>query len=120
MGHKMPEKATAYLVKDGYQELQSEIDSLRLRQIAVIKSATKKCKHPIEDVRELPYKPRIYFGCNRPWLLCTKCGLTEEGWGCGYKALKHADHKDVAKITREEWESLRTKSVFQDGHVVFS
>lgn len=108
----------AFLLRDEYIDIQRAVDDLKDKQRSLIDRTIAECSHPIVHIRKKPYNDKGWIGCDRPWLICAACGLTEEGWGCGYKELKHADYKDVPQISREMWLEMRTRSVFQDGRVV--
>lgn len=100
-------------VHDECNKIDQQIEELQQRKKEIIEKATQSCSHPVEAVVELPYESHAY-GSERPWLLCKACGLTEEGWGCGYKKLRHAEFKDVPKISRAYWLKTRKKTIYQD------
>jgi hypothetical protein len=97
-----------YLISIELERLQIKIDALLKEKRELIDKTIKECEHPLAAIRELPYKPPInsFFTAEPPHLVCTACGLSEQGWGCGYKKLKHADNKNVKQITREEWSEV--------------
>jgi hypothetical protein len=99
------------LLRDDFLKIQATIEELKEQQRMLVEKTISECSHPIEHIRE-------WIGHDRPWLICAACGLTEEGWGCGYKKLKHAAYQDVPQIRDEMWFSMRTRSVFQSGRVV--
>lgn len=92
--------------------MEAEIDAIYARKAALIQKTVAKCKHPIQWVHELKYTDS---GDGRPWLICTDCGYTEEGWGCGYYKLKHADTHKQARISFEDWLEIRTVVMSQNA-----
>lgn len=78
----------------------------------VVEAVIRECHHPLDLIKELPPDN------GKPWLICCGCGLTEQGWYCGYNLLKHAEYAGCQAISLDEWFATRTKSVFQDGSVV--
>ena len=47
-----------------------------------------------------------------PWRVCLDCGLTEEGWGCGYELLR-APLERIGSIGRDQTLRIRTASLWQ-------
>jgi hypothetical protein len=90
----------AFALRDELQIFAKEAEELRNKREAAIERVISQCDHDMEHMRELPSEDNGWLGYSRPWLICARCGLTEEGWGCGYKALKHAAYKDIPKISR--------------------
>lgn len=105
---KLPSLIAKDLVK-----INRAIDRWYEKKRQTISEAVNSCEHPIEAIFEKPYKERGWVGCDRPWLICSKCGYTEEGWGCGYKKLKHAEYKKLPQISDEDWNQMSTVRVFQ-------
>ena len=66
----------------------------------LIKENIRKCVHAVEHVRLLPYNATAI---GNPWLVCSACGYSEEGWGCGYTKLKHAEYASLQTVAFEEW-----------------
>lgn len=50
-----------------------------------------------------------------PWRICLDCGLTEEGWHCGYEVLD-APEERVGSIYQDKMLNLRTASLWQRDH----
>lgn len=98
------------LIADQLADIEQRLAVICAEKEALIKKTVSECDHPLDAIRELPYSKDGWdgWGCSRPWLICSKCGYTEEGWGCGYKLLRHAEYKDPPKIKFAEWLSLRT------------
>ena len=100
-------------VVDKLEEISRKIDALHAEKKAIIDEMVNSCSHPLEAIYELPYHRYPWGSCEKPWLICSKCGYTEEGWYCGYKLLRHAEHKNVPTITREQWNLMRTVTMSQ-------
>ena len=49
------------------------------------------------------------------WRICLECGLTEEGWGCGFEVLV-AESERIGTIDRDKLLRLRTVSLWQRDH----
>jgi hypothetical protein len=47
--------------------------------------------------------------------ICLNCGLTDEGWGCGFQRLTN-DPKFVGRISHDELLKLRTVSIWQRNY----
>jgi hypothetical protein len=94
-----------YLISIELERLQTKIDALLIEKRELIEKTIKECEHPLSAICERPYVPTTTLAGDSlpPYLVCTACGLSEQGWGSGYKKLKHADNKNVKQITREEW-----------------
>jgi hypothetical protein len=94
-----------YLISIELERLQTKIDALLIEKRELINKTIKECPHPLSAIRERPYVPAA-TSCGDslpPYLVCTACGLSEKGWGCGYKKLRHAENKNVKQITTKEW-----------------
>jgi len=48
--------------------------------------AQKRCRH--RHLVECDYESHTFLASLPPQRACTLCGLSEEGWGCGYQVLK--------------------------------
>jgi hypothetical protein len=68
---------------------------------AAVRRAQKTCRHL--DLIEADYLP-MYEGALPPIRACCSCGMTEDGWGCGYIVLKgrvHQVSRDLVYQTRQ-------------------
>jgi hypothetical protein len=94
-----------YLISIEIERLQTKIDLLLKEKRELIEKTIEECEHPLAAIRERPYVPAStsYGTSQPPYLVCTACGLSEKGWGCGYKKLRHAENKNVKQITTKEW-----------------
>ena len=101
------------LIADQLEDIQKRLAVIYAEKEALIKKTVADCDHPLEAIRELPYVSD--FVCSqRPWLICSKCGYTAEGWGCGYKKLRHAEYTKPPTITSEQWSAMSTITVRQE------
>ncbi len=100
-------KLVSPLIQPLLQQKQ-DIDNLIQK---VIDDTICSCKHPKESIRELPSLDTGH-GYQFPFLICTDCGLAEEGWGCGYKSLKHGEYGSQ-KIDSKVFNRIVTKRVLQ-------
>jgi hypothetical protein len=117
--HPSPSRCyLAFAAREELLALETQAKEIQAKRDAVIERTICECSHDLEHIRELPWQDKGWLGADRPWLICSRCGLTEEGWGCGYKKLRHAEYKDVPKISSAIWFAMRTRSVFQNGTVV--
>jgi hypothetical protein len=82
------------------------------RAVIELKAATKKlkqtvatcqkrCKHA--HIAECEYIPSKGYGAFAPIRICLSCGMTEDGWGCGYLVLRG----NAEKIERDKLYELR-------------
>lgn len=101
-----------YLISIELERLQIKIDALLQEKEELIDKTIAECEHPLNAIRELPYKPSVgLFPADPPYLVCTACGLSEKGWGSGYKKLRHADNKNVKQITSKEWAEVQLRII---------
>lgn len=49
------------------------------------------------------------------WRVCLDCGLTDEGWGCGYQVLTPA-REHIGRISRDKLLNIRTASLWQRNY----
>lgn len=56
------------------------------------------CKH--EHQAECEYQPGYFLSSLGPMRVCLDCGLSEDGWGPGYKVLTDDKQKSFQKIER--------------------
>ena len=80
------------------QALESLETAKNIFQTAV-RSAQKQCEH--NHLVECDYERDFEFP-RPPLRLCLDCGMTEEGWGCGYKVLKIKEKFGVTLINRNK------------------
>jgi hypothetical protein len=102
------------LLAEALDDLDERIQELYARKKVLIDLTVAGCSHPLEAIYELPYKPHEWLQADAPWLICSLCGYTEEGWGCGYKKLRHAEYAKPPTITKEQWLAMRTVAVMQE------
>lgn len=101
-----------YLIGIELERLQIKIDGLLQEKQELIDKTIAGCEHPLSAIRELPYTPSAgLFVADPPYLVCTACGLSEKGWGCGYKKLRHAENKNVKQITVKEWAEVALRII---------
>jgi hypothetical protein len=110
----MEAKSGPILIADQLEDIKQRLEAIYAEKEALIKYTVTHCSHPLEAIYELPYKEDGWLGCFRPWLICSLCGYTEEGWGCGYKKLRHAEYTKPPTITGEQWSLIRTVSIRQE------
>jgi hypothetical protein len=97
------------LIEKELTDIEARLKAIYEEKESLIEVTVAGCSHPVEDVRELPY----FASGGKPWLICSKCGYTEEGWYCGYKKLRHAEYAEVPRISFATWIELRTIQVHQ-------
>lgn len=68
-------------------------------------SVQTECNH--KDIAECGYSYSDYRDTFSPIRICLDCGITEEGWGCGYKTLIQRDGFSPRVISREDLYKLR-------------
>lgn len=93
-------------------QMDVEIALLQLKRRELVQAAAAACSHPLNRV--YLYENRDTRGFRGPWLVCAECGYSEQGWGCGYNKLRHADFKDLPKISLELWLATSTIRVEQE------
>lgn len=96
---------------DKIHKLEEELNSLKKRINKEIDSLQDKCSH--KNIAEAGYIPSSYWRkATPPIRICLDCGLTEDGWGCGYKILRT---ENPSKIDRNILYSKRKgKYYFQE------
>ena len=99
-------------IKNELIELEKQLEAIYQKKTELIDKTTKECTHDLEYIRHLPSTVG-WIDATSPWLICSMCGLTEEGWGSGYKILKHADNKQIPEISFDNWLAMRTKAIPQ-------
>jgi hypothetical protein len=102
------------LIADRLEEIDKRLAAVKAERVALIQDTVAGCSHPLEAIYELPYKQHEWLQADRPWLICSLCGYTEEGWGCGYNKLRHAEYAKPLTITKEQWLAMRTFAVMQE------
>jgi hypothetical protein len=70
------------------------------RHTAALAELQAECKH--ERVIEAPYAPSLsgFFNAMPPFRVCTVCGVTGDGWGCGYDMLATKRERTRGTVTR--------------------
>jgi hypothetical protein len=71
-----------------------------------IESVQATCEH--NNVAECEYKSSEFFNALPPMRVCLDCGLSEEGWGCGFRILREKiAGLQPRRISREDLYSIR-------------
>lgn len=90
------------LIKDAIRHL----NSAKRAYAETVKAVVLRCEH--SHVAEcIEIQPE--------WRICLDCGLTDEGWGCGYQLLRN-DEEQVGSISRDRTIDLRTASLWQHSY----
>lgn len=99
------------------EEINKYADRLKSAQYdldVVINSVQAECKH--EHVAECDYQPSEFFNALPPMRVCLECGLSEEGWGCGFKVLKEKiQGLSPRQINRKDLYSIRCGKYISQG-----
>ena len=91
------------MTRQTIEQLDAQIDVLQNKRETVLLNMQAACKHPADDILEVPYEQDSLGGSyhTRPFRVCKLCGLAEQGWGCGYWKLK-AFGEEIPRISREK------------------
>lgn len=99
------------------QEINKYLDRLKSAQSdlnSVISSVQEQCEH--NHIAECDYQPSEFFNALAPMRVCLECGLSEEGWGCGFKVLKEKiEGLSPRKISRQDLYSIRCGKYISQG-----
>jgi hypothetical protein len=78
----------------------------------VIESVQDDCKH--ENIAECDYHPSEYGYSSLPLRVCLDCGVSEEGWGCGFRVLVEKQKGlSPRQISRDDLYSVRCGKFIQ-------
>jgi len=68
----------------------------------LIEELIKACDHPVGSVYIARNYLNLSSGCiTAPWIVCIKCGLAEEGWGCGHDVFAPVQYTDLPQASRD-------------------
>lgn len=98
------------LIEGELESIDSKIEALQKQRSELIKKTVESCNHPKDYIYELSYRDWGWMNPSAPWLICSECGYTEEGWGCGFKheSFKNVRPEKCPKISEKEWNELST------------
>jgi hypothetical protein len=97
-----------WAIAEELRDLNNRLTAIQSERLELIRKTVAECDHPLECVYERPYRPYMYLSADPPWLICIRCGYTEEGWGCGFTKLSHAEFQSPKIISVESWNKLAT------------
>lgn len=90
---------------------KEELDKVKSLYRDVVIAAQLSCLH--DKLYECEYTSSGSFGyALRPMRVCNDCGLSEEGWGCGYTVLIG----EAITISRENVYEKRIGPPITEGH----
>lgn len=90
------------------QALGLEIRAKHEQLNQLLHDLQRRCNHTL--IAEAPYRPSGTFNNAEPPIrVCEVCGLTEEGWGSGFKRLRN---ERVRPVSREALWELRSNLLF--------
>lgn len=99
------------------EDINKYMDRLKSAQHelnTVINAVQSDCLH--ESIAECDYKPSEFFNALAPMRVCLDCGLSEEGWGCGFRILREkVSGLTPRKISREDLYSIRCGKYISQG-----
>lgn len=85
-------------IEDTKAKLQAEISKVCEGITQLREELIDSCDHPEGSV----FSVRYYWSWTPcPWILCIKCGLIEEGWGCGHDVFAKHDRWDLPDVKRQ-------------------
>ncbi len=91
------------------ESINKQLLKLKEAQVALedtINSVQSGCSH--DNIAECDYEPSEFFNASPPMRVCLDCGISEEGWGCGFKVLREkVAGLTPRKISREDLYSIR-------------
>lgn len=96
--------------------LLKQVQSAQRNLKKAICRVQQKCTH--EQIAECEYYSNGYSSLC-PERICLNCGMTEEGWGCGYLILTGnltGNNFNIGKISRDELYRLRQGLRIQHNH----
>lgn len=80
----------------------------------VVNKVQASCPH--NNIAECDYQPSEFFSANPPIRICLECGLSEEGWGCGYSVLVEKQNGlSLRQISRDTLYSMRVGKFIRQG-----
>ena len=99
------------------EEINKCLDKLKAAQNDLnltITSVQSECNHT--NIAECDYQPSEFFNALAPMRVCLDCGLSEEGWGCGFKVLRErVVGLSPRKISRQDLYSIRCGKYISQG-----
>ncbi len=97
-------------MKNHLERLRGNVAKARAALKSAVATEQQTCKHA--DLEECDYMPMNFSAAMPPMRVCCDCGMTEEGWGCGYVVLKG----DARTISRDSLYAKRQGFAIQDTH----
>jgi len=92
------------------ERLLQKVSKAREELRAAVSHEQQVCKH--EEVEECDYMPLNFDGSLPPLRVCCNCGMSEEGWGCGFVVLKGK----AQQISRDTLYAKRYGFSIKDEH----
>ena len=91
------------------EDINNSIENLKAAQrelSVVINYVQNTCNHT--NIAECNYQPSEFFSAQPPMRVCLDCGVSEEGWGCGFQVLREkVTGLAPRKISRDDLYSIR-------------
>ncbi|HAU07870.1 MAG: hypothetical protein UW46_C0001G0027 [Candidatus Yanofskybacteria bacterium GW2011_GWF1_44_227] len=83
----------AHKKRRAINNLKAKIDILKARFNEEVTQLQRVCPH--ENVIECDYQPMNPDSALPPKRVCRDCGISEDGWGSGYKILRNKREHDL-------------------------
>lgn len=104
-------------MKIASKDINQKLAKLRKAQEELdqtIEKVQNECPH--DSIAECDYKQMEFFDSLPPLRICLDCGLSEEGWGCGFRVLKEKTQGlQPRKIARDDLYSIRCGKYISQG-----
>jgi hypothetical protein len=97
------------LANEGLRFAQDQVTEAEKHLVTATAIAIEQCSH--STIGEVPYKDNRWLASLPPFRVCMSCGLTEDGWGCGYLVLTA---KLAYNLTRDQGYDIRTVIIEDD------
>lgn len=91
--------------------IDKRIAALQATRAARLADLQCTCAH--ELIAECDYKPSEHGSAQPPIRVCETCGMSEEGWGSGYRVL-YGDR--TREVSRNDLYEMRAGLMIQDRH----
>lgn len=88
-------------MNEGIQRADAQLEASRRHHVRTVAGVQKRCTH--KNLAEADYRPSDYGAATPPMMVCRDCGMTEDGWGSGYRVLRG----EAVRISRDQLYKLR-------------
>jgi rubrerythrin len=95
-------KTPVQALREDYTQAKADRIIAQQHEMACIEALQGWCEHPLEAIREEPYREHMFGEADPPIWVCTQCGYTEQTWSAQRRKMATGVYDNILPCTQVE------------------